>query len=108
MVISPLVFDSKGLYGSDENSMKSGAHDLKGLIALRQADIPQFHLPLMALVGMPYSNCGIHNVIDCEDYRGFRVVAISLMPIGKDETLAYGSNNGKKFDERDVWMFASL
>lgn len=58
--------------------MKSGGHDLKGLIALRQADMPALHLPLMALI----------------DYRGFRVVAVSLLPIGREETLVYGSNNG--------------
>lgn len=58
--------------------MKSGGHDLKGLIALRQIDMPQIHLPLMALI----------------DYRGFRVVAISLLPIGKEDTLVYGSNDG--------------
>lgn len=41
--------------------------------------IPEILLPLMALI----------------DYRGFRVVAISMLPVGKD-TIIYGSHNAGK------------
>eukprot|EP01125_Pyxidicula_operculata_P011059 TRINITY_DN3612_c0_g1_i10.p1 TRINITY_DN3612_c0_g1~~TRINITY_DN3612_c0_g1_i10.p1 ORF type:complete len:1231 (+),score=183.36 TRINITY_DN3612_c0_g1_i10:494-3694(+) len=60
--------------------MKVGGHELKGMIAYQQAEVPELHLPLMALI----------------DYRGFRVVAISMLPINKKKTLVYGSGDGGK------------
>eukprot|EP01103_Thecamoeba_quadrilineata_P012142 TRINITY_DN3060_c0_g1_i2.p1 TRINITY_DN3060_c0_g1~~TRINITY_DN3060_c0_g1_i2.p1 ORF type:complete len:601 (+),score=88.67 TRINITY_DN3060_c0_g1_i2:86-1888(+) len=69
-------FDFKGLYGSDYASAKVAGHDLKGLISYLNCWVKGMSLPLMALV----------------DYRGFRLTAMSILPIGKD-TLIYGSND---------------
>eukprot|EP01125_Pyxidicula_operculata_P011063 TRINITY_DN3612_c0_g1_i6.p1 TRINITY_DN3612_c0_g1~~TRINITY_DN3612_c0_g1_i6.p1 ORF type:complete len:233 (+),score=33.32 TRINITY_DN3612_c0_g1_i6:38-700(+) len=67
-ILFKFVCDDKGIYGGDDGaSMKVGGHELKGMIAYQQAEVPELHLPLMALI----------------DYRGFRVVAISMLPINK-------------------------
>ena len=55
-------------------------HELKGLMAYSSLQLEDVHLPLMALV----------------DYRGFRVVAISVLPISKG-SLIYGTNDGGLF-----------
>jgi hypothetical protein len=68
--------DSSGLYGSDVIAAKAAGHDLKGLKAYFNAGVPLLHFPLVCLV----------------DYMGFRLVAISLLPIGSD-TIVYGSSD---------------
>ena len=50
---------------SDENAARVANHDLKSLIRILDCWEPGIHLPLMTLV----------------DYRGFRVVCMSLLPI---------------------------
>jgi len=52
-------------------------HELRGLQAYANCAVPGLCLPLMALV----------------DYRGFRLIAISYLPIN-NKTLVYGSNDG--------------
>ena len=51
-------------------------HELKGLMAFASAGIKEINLPLLALV----------------DHRGYRLVALSLLPVGAD-TLIYGSED---------------
>jgi len=34
------------------------------------------------------------------DYRGFRLIAISLMPVDGKKTLVYGSDDGGKIKQR--------
>ena len=53
-------------------------HELKGLQAYFNCQIEGLSLPFMALV----------------DYRGFRLIAISLLPISR-KTIVYGSDDGK-------------
>ncbi len=48
-----------------------------GLISFFKCNVPHLHVPLMALI----------------DYLGFRLIAISLVPIDK-ATIVYGSNDG--------------
>jgi hypothetical protein len=54
--------------------MKAANHELKSLVRFFDSE---FTTPLMAII----------------DYLGMRLVAVSLLPIGKD-SLVYGSNNG--------------
>ncbi|EGC32510.1 hypothetical protein DICPUDRAFT_15088, partial [Dictyostelium purpureum] len=63
-----------GLYGSDENAMKTAAHELNGCTSFLNCGIKGLHVPLMAYI----------------DYRGFRLMAMSLLPISK-KSLIYGS-----------------
>ena len=51
-------------------------HELKGLMAYSSLRLKHLHLPLIALV----------------DYRGFRVVAICVLPINQ-HTIIYGTND---------------
>lgn len=90
------VFDSHGIYGSEDAALKSARHELKvcrsslrlllcsGCVVLQGArafalvrPVSQLRTPLMTVV----------------DFRGFRLLATSLVPIGSD-TLHYGSNDG--------------
>lgn len=63
--------------------MKAAAHELKSVIRYYGND--GIHVPLMALI----------------DYRGWRLIAMSILPLGKD-TLVYGSNDA------GTTVFASL
>eukprot|EP01132_Coremiostelium_polycephalum_P005864 gene5864-7293_t len=65
-----------GLYGSDENAMKTAAHELNGCTSFLNCGIKGLHVPLMAFI----------------DYRGFRLMAMSLLPISKS-SLIYGSSD---------------
>lgn len=60
--------------------MKAASHELKGLQCLYQAGLSLgLNFPLMSVI----------------DYRGYRVVAMSLLPISK-ETIIYGSSDAGK------------
>lgn len=78
-ILFKFAVDLEGLYKSDENAMKAASHDLKGLMAFFTTGVSALHVPLMALI----------------DYKGFRLQAISLLPINKS-TLAYGSSDGAR------------
>jgi hypothetical protein len=61
----------------EELVQKEAGHQLKGLTALVTAGVQTLHFPLMALI----------------EYRGFRLIAMSVLPISP-HTLCLGSNNG--------------
>lgn len=70
--------------GLDANAAKAAGHELKSLVTIFNAcqddgKLKDLRVPLMCLI----------------DYRGFRVVAISVLPISRD-TLRYGSSDGGK------------
>ncbi len=73
--------DGSFMYGgrerNDSLAMKSGNHELKGLTAFMGSEIQGLCWPLMVVV----------------DYKGYRLVASSLLPIS-DSTIRYGSSNG--------------
>lgn len=71
-ILFKLQNDWKGIYKSDHNAMKSGSLELKGL--MRYYGFKHIHVPLMAII----------------DFRGYRLLAESKLPIGPD-TLEYGS-----------------
>jgi hypothetical protein len=69
-----------GALASDERAMKSGGHELKSIInllSLSPKDTTRVHFPMMAVV----------------DYRGFRLLVESLLPIDRS-TCVYGSPDG--------------
>ena len=66
-----------GRVRNDSLAIKSGNHELKGLTAYMGSEIPGLSFPLMVVV----------------DYKGYRLVASSLLPIG-ESTIVYGSSNG--------------
>ncbi|PRP84152.1 hypothetical protein PROFUN_04143 [Planoprotostelium fungivorum] len=76
-ILFKLAVDSHGLYGSDMAAAKVAGNDLKGLVQYFNLGISRLHFPLMALV----------------DYMGFRIQALSLLPINSD-TIIYGTANG--------------
>jgi len=77
-ILFKLQTDWKHIYGSDFLAMKTGGLELKGL--MRYYGCEGLHVPLMAVI----------------DYRGFRLVAMSILPIDKKKTLIYGSGDAGK------------
>eukprot|EP01102_Stenamoeba_stenopodia_P013206 TRINITY_DN4255_c0_g2_i1.p1 TRINITY_DN4255_c0_g2~~TRINITY_DN4255_c0_g2_i1.p1 ORF type:complete len:961 (+),score=234.00 TRINITY_DN4255_c0_g2_i1:195-3077(+) len=76
-ILFKFAVDSADLYeGSDIPPLKVAGHELKGLINYINLDLSNVYYPMMALV----------------DYMGFRLIAMSLLPIDK-ETIIYGSND---------------
>mmetsp|Transcript_6269 Transcript_6269/g.8328 ORF Transcript_6269/g.8328 Transcript_6269/m.8328 type:complete len:1027 (+) Transcript_6269:734-3814(+) len=69
-----------GLYSDDAHAAKVTAHELKGLTCYFNCNIQDLCFPMMVLV----------------DYRGFRVSAVSRLPITGDRSLIYGSSNRGK------------
>lgn len=59
--------------------MKVAGHELKGVWSIYNASIPGLYTPLCAII----------------DYKGFRLVACSLLPISR-ETQLYGSSDAGK------------
>ncbi|KAF2073114.1 hypothetical protein CYY_005583 [Polysphondylium violaceum] len=76
-ILFKLALDTQGLYVGDQNAMKAAGHELKGLMSYYNCRVDGLHHPLMALI----------------DYRGYRLVAMSLLPINSD-TIVYGSSDG--------------
>jgi Clustered mitochondria/Translation initiation factor eIF3 subunit 135 len=69
------VSDERGIYGSDEGAMKAASLELHGARAFVDI-VPELRTPLMTIV----------------DFRGFRIVAVCLLPVN-GQTLQYGSAN---------------
>jgi GTPase SAR1 family protein len=79
-VVFKFAVDSESMFGgNDYISSKVAGHELKGLLAYYQcaASGIQISLPMCALL----------------DYLGYRVIAMTLLPID-DSTLRYGSSDG--------------
>lgn len=80
-IVSNILFkfavDEHNILGSDRAAAKVAGHELVGHTAYFNLGIPGLCLPLMALV----------------DYMGFRLIAMSLLPISRS-TLVYGTANG--------------
>lgn len=71
--------DSHAIFGSDEPPMKIAGLELKHLINLYDLN-PRVSLPLICLI----------------DYRGFRLIATSQLPIDPSESLVMGSSDAGK------------
>ncbi|KAL6050938.1 Clu domain-containing protein [Balamuthia mandrillaris] len=68
--------DTHNLYGGDEWAMKAAGHELKGVINFYKFHHWGLSTPMMSVI----------------DHRGFRLLAMSLLPIA-NSTLVYGSSN---------------
>lgn len=90
-ILFKFALDFEGLYGSDEAAMKAACHELRGLIKINDLALPGLNTPLMCLV----------------DYKGFRLIAVSLLEIGKD-SLKYGSADGGATVHDDVPQLTAL
>ena len=76
-----LAVDNNDLYGGDEHSMKVAGHEMKGVVSY--SSIEQDPSKEQVQFGMTI----------LIDYRGFRMIASSILPISPD-TLVYGSCDG--------------
>ncbi len=74
-ILFKFALDWKGIYGDDERAMKAAGLELHGLMAYYDADVG-LHVPLICLI----------------DYKGFRIVAESILPVDAS-TLVYGSRD---------------
>merc|ERR1712137_1168416 len=74
-ILFKFALNWQNIFPSDEAAMKAAGHELKGVMRYAQCD--GLHVPLMAII----------------EYRGYRVVAESILPINSG-TLCYGSSDG--------------
>jgi Clustered mitochondria len=72
--------------------MKVADAELKGLVSYFNLDMTDLCVPMMALV----------------DYRGFRLIAMSVLPINGHTSLVYGSNDGGNTVHADNPLFNHL
>lgn len=83
------IVDGLWMYGgnvpSDENAMRAAAHELKGLCHYYSTHVPGLRYPLLAYI----------------DYKGYRMIAISVLPIGKD-SIRYGSSDSGDHVHADI------
>lgn len=75
-IMFKFALDAQGILGSDYAAAKVAGHELKGILAVYNSNISGFSVPLVTLV----------------DYMGFRLIAMSILPISK-RTIVYGSND---------------
>jgi len=77
-IIFKFCTDHVGLFGSDHNSQKLASHELKGLIhSFNHGSRIGLCFPMMTAI----------------DYKGFKVIAMSRLPIRGNETLVWGSRD---------------
>src|SRR3990167_11307817 len=79
-ILFKFAIDHKELYSGDHIASKVAGHELKSLTQLVNCWEAGLRYPLMALV----------------DYRGFRVIGMSLLPINGEVSLIHGSSDGAK------------
>lgn len=78
-ILFKFAVDHKNIYGSDFSAAKAAGNELRGLMCYFNTTITDLHVPLMALV----------------DYRGFRLTAMSLLPVDTS-TIIYGTFDAGK------------
>eukprot|EP01103_Thecamoeba_quadrilineata_P002468 TRINITY_DN12422_c0_g1_i1.p1 TRINITY_DN12422_c0_g1~~TRINITY_DN12422_c0_g1_i1.p1 ORF type:complete len:1100 (+),score=240.39 TRINITY_DN12422_c0_g1_i1:58-3357(+) len=79
-IIFKFAVDSEELYDGEKGAGKVAGHDLKCLQCYSDCDIEGIHYPLMGII----------------DYRGFRLLAISMLPVEKEKTIVLNSRDGGK------------
>eukprot|EP00007_Cunea_sp_BSH-02190019_P003726 CAMPEP_0174236740 /NCGR_PEP_ID=MMETSP0417-20130205/5774_1 /TAXON_ID=242541 /ORGANISM="Mayorella sp, Strain BSH-02190019" /LENGTH=1527 /DNA_ID=CAMNT_0015315423 /DNA_START=44 /DNA_END=4627 /DNA_ORIENTATION=- len=91
-ILFKFAVDSHGLFGGNHHAAwKVAGHELKGNIAYYGLHMKELNNPMMALV----------------DYRGFRLIAMSVLPLSKG-TLIYGSNDAGRTVHNDNKTFRRL
>eukprot|EP01119_Soliformovum_irregulare_P021321 TRINITY_DN7074_c0_g1_i2.p1 TRINITY_DN7074_c0_g1~~TRINITY_DN7074_c0_g1_i2.p1 ORF type:complete len:833 (+),score=208.66 TRINITY_DN7074_c0_g1_i2:91-2589(+) len=84
-ILFKFAVDRNGLFGGDHSAAKVAGHELKGAISYLNCGVSGLNVPLMCLV----------------DYRGYRLIAMSVLPIS-DDTIIYGScDAGKTVHAKD-------
>mmetsp|Transcript_5907 Transcript_5907/g.7764 ORF Transcript_5907/g.7764 Transcript_5907/m.7764 type:complete len:1006 (-) Transcript_5907:86-3103(-) len=79
-VLFKFAVDTNNMFkGDDYAAAKVAGHELKGLMAYSNLKLPNLCLPLMSLL----------------DFNGFRLIAMSLIPVNKT-TLRYGTADAGK------------
>eukprot|EP01129_Flabellula_baltica_P006764 TRINITY_DN2573_c0_g2_i1.p1 TRINITY_DN2573_c0_g2~~TRINITY_DN2573_c0_g2_i1.p1 ORF type:complete len:697 (-),score=131.22 TRINITY_DN2573_c0_g2_i1:3499-5589(-) len=74
------AIDERGIYGGDKFAAKAAGRELNGLNSIREANIPGIYTPYMVLI----------------DFRGFRLIATTLISPLSEHSLKYGSQDGGK------------
>src|SRR3990167_5763300 len=69
--------------------MKIASHELKSLDNLLNCQVVGLHFPLLSLI----------------DYRGFRLIAVSTLPVSNDTLFLGSSNAGKTVNNKDKMYF---
>lgn len=70
--------------GSDEAAAKAAGHDMKSVVHYFECGVHELRFPLMVLI----------------DYRGFRMTAQALLPLGSN-SLKYGSSDAGRTVHKD-------
>eukprot|EP01105_Mastigella_eilhardi_P012345 TRINITY_DN2830_c0_g1_i2.p1 TRINITY_DN2830_c0_g1~~TRINITY_DN2830_c0_g1_i2.p1 ORF type:complete len:975 (+),score=154.79 TRINITY_DN2830_c0_g1_i2:32-2926(+) len=79
-VLFKFAVNKTGIFTDESHAAKLAGHELKSLVTICNQEVPGISLPLMALI----------------DYRGFRLIAMTVLPIDKN-TLILGSRDaGRK------------
>jgi len=82
------------MYGGDKRAddmaMKAGGLELQGLMCWQSTMPEGLRFPMMCLI----------------DYKGFRLIASAVLPIGRD-TLRYGSADGGRTVLAGAYLFVS-
>lgn len=84
------TMSDKWMYGGssgpdDYAAMKAAKNEILGLLSFYNTNTKGLHYPLMSVI----------------DYRGFRLIALSILPISK-RTLVYGSSDGGRTVHADI------
>lgn len=79
--ISEFAVDRLNMFGGvDEAPCKVAGHELKSLVQIMECQVPGLRYPLLCII----------------DYLGFRLIAMSTLPIKGRASLIYGSMDGGK------------
>ena len=87
-VLFKFALDSAGLYCSDHNAGKAAGHELKSLTHLFNSFVKDLSYPMMAIC----------------DYRGFRLIGMTVLPIRGDSTLIFGSSDAGRSVKADPFI----
>jgi hypothetical protein len=94
-ILFKFATDWKKIYDGDQMAMKAASHELLSLVRIQECHVDGVYTPLMTLVrslrikNKQYILIGITQI----DYLGFRLTAVSLLPIS-NKTIVYGSSDG--------------
>ncbi len=76
-ILFKFATDESGFFNSHQAAAKVAGNELRGLISYFGTGVEGLSFPLMCLL----------------DFKGYRLVCSSLLPINKETTLVYGSSN---------------
>lgn len=104
-ILFKFATDWKKIYDGDQMAMKAASHELLSLVRIQECHVDGVYTPLMTLVrslrikNKQYILIGITQI----DYLGFRLTAVSLLPIS-NKTIVYGSSDGGVYVINIQWL----